>query len=441
MRQPLPAILSRARHALNELWVRSVLIGGLALLAAGASATMPWIVPHGLRDLVSAEDVDALLDIIATSMLAVTIFSLTIMVTIHQATSQQWTPRAHRLIVSDRPMMTVLATFVGTWIFALAAIVLRHTGAIGDGDVVVLFGVTLVVFGLIVVSLMGWIARLETFGSLEQVGARIEREATDGMRRRMEAPCLGGRPLLGGRDAISPGAVAVRAARTGWVRSVEVETIGALAAERGVEVYLWVPIGRFVYEGDAVAYLDPADPVLAEAVRGAVEVGDLRSLEQDPRFGLVVLGEVASRALSPGINDPGTAIEVIGRAARILHLWRDEAKAVREPRFPTLHVAPLDPRDLIEDVFSPIARDGRGKAPVQIHLQHALGSLARSPHPAMAEAAREAAADAWRIAREALDEADLARVARSGGRPPEADEEPLRGLPSAFRDEAARREA
>ncbi|WP_305804424.1 DUF2254 family protein [Stenotrophomonas sp. YIM B06876] len=43
-------------------------------------------------------------------------------------------------------------------------------------------------------------------------------------------------------------------------------------------------------------------------------VGAQRSLDQDPRFGLLVLGEVASRALSPAINNPCTAIDVIGRA-------------------------------------------------------------------------------------------------------------------------------
>jgi hypothetical protein len=47
-------------------------------------------------------------------------------------------------------------------------------------------------------------------------------------------------------------------------------------------------------------------------------VGDVRSFDQDPRFGAVVLTEIASRALSPGMNDPGTAIDVIGRAVRLL---------------------------------------------------------------------------------------------------------------------------
>ncbi|MFM0339824.1 DUF2254 family protein [Paraburkholderia fungorum] len=56
-------------------------------------------------------------------------------------------------------------------------------------------------------------------------------------------------------------------------------------------------------------------------VRSAFSVDVRRSFEQDPRFGISVLTEIASRALSPAVNDPGTAIDVIGRGIRILSLW------------------------------------------------------------------------------------------------------------------------
>lgn len=431
MRSSLSAILLRLRRFARQLWVRSVLIGALALVAAGASRLVYPVVPSSMGGIVGAEAVDHLLQIIADSMLAVTIFSLTIVVSIHRSTSSQWSPRAHRLIVSDDATMTVLSTFVGTWIFSLAAIVLREAGLIDGNGLVVLFGLTLLVLALIVASLIRWIARLEDLGSLAQVGGRLEQEARDAMQRRMALPCLGGRPLL---DAsVAPVAAhPVRAAQTGWVMSVDAEGLHRLASEHEVELRIEVPIGRFAYEGETLASIHPPRPDLEPDVQRGFEIGQLRTYEQDPRFGMVVLGEVACKALSSGINDPGTAIEIVGRAARVLWLWRDEAMAAGDPPYPRLQVAPLDPRDLVEDVFVPIARDGRDKAEVQIHLQQALGSLARHPDPTMARAARDAAEGAWRVAQEALDETDLARVAHAAGRASAA---------SALRNEPARREA
>lgn len=46
-------------------------------------------------------------------------------------------------------------------------------------------------------------------------------------------------------------------------------------------------------------------------------IGDERTFDDDPRFGLVVLSEIASRALSPAVNDPGTAIDIIGTFVRL----------------------------------------------------------------------------------------------------------------------------
>ena len=62
----------------------------------------------------------------------------------------------------------------------------------------------------------------------------------------------------------------------------------------------------------------PEDEDVHKAVAEAFTIGAERTFDQDPRFGLCVLAEIASRALSPAVNDPGTAIDVIGRAVRLL---------------------------------------------------------------------------------------------------------------------------
>lgn len=117
-------------------------------------------------------------------------------------------------------------------------------------------------------------------------------------------------------------------------------------------------------------------------IQKAFSVGDERTFDQDPRFGLSVMAEIASRALSPAVNDPGTAIDVIGRLVRLLSDWQrrghdgvvqgEEALA-----YPRVRVSALATSDLIEDAFLPIARDGAGLVEVQIRLQKSLEALAR----------------------------------------------------------------
>ena len=108
---------------------------------------------------------------------------------------------------------------------------------------------------------------------------------------------------------------------------------------------------------------------------------------------LVVMSEVASRALSPAVNDPGTAIEVIGRLTRLLALWASAAAEAEPedgdeaPAYPLVHVPPLREEDLFEDAFMLIGRDGAGMVEIQSLLQKALLRLATLGDAAFRQAA------------------------------------------------------
>ncbi|MCI1114058.1 DUF2254 domain-containing protein, partial [Stenotrophomonas maltophilia] len=86
--------------------------------------------------------------------------------------------------------------------------------------------------------------------------------------------------------------------------------------------------GAFLHPGRPLAHVAGGSSDIDGAIRDAFSIGDERSYDQDPRFGLAVMAEIASRALSPAVNDSGTAIDVIGRLVRVLACW---AERVREP--------------------------------------------------------------------------------------------------------------
>lgn len=127
----------------------------------------------------------------------------------------------------------------------------------------------------------------------------------------------------------------------------------------------------------------------AEAIGAAFAIGDARVFDQDPRFGLVALSEIASRALSPAVNDPGTAIDVTGTLVRLFVMWNECCKAAGDMpvHFDRVAVPELSLDDMLDDAFTGIARDGAGLVEVVVRLLKGLESLAELGHPSLRECA------------------------------------------------------
>ena len=164
----------RLRTVSRQLWVRAALISALAIVAAALAPVLSPILPFEIIEKVSEDRVRSLLDILANSMLAVTTFSLTIMVTAHLNASQQVTPRAHRVLREDGRTQSVLATFVGAFVYSLAGIVLIQLELISKEGLPFLYITTLLVLGIVIVAVLRWIGRLALIGSLEETTRKVE---------------------------------------------------------------------------------------------------------------------------------------------------------------------------------------------------------------------------------------------------------------------------
>jgi len=103
------------------------------------------------------------------------------------------------------------------------------------------------------------------------------------------------------------------------------------------------------------------------------------------------MAEIACRALSPAVNDPGTAIDVIGRGVRILSAYAQNKSDEIEVKYPSVHVSPLQSIDLLEDFFSPVARDGASMREIQIRVLKGLSMLSTGWPGMFAEAANSLA--------------------------------------------------
>jgi len=390
------------RQFSRRIWVRASLFCVAAVVTALLAIVFSPYIPASLPTRIGAHAVDNILSIIATSMLAVTTFSLSIMVSANSAATNNVTPRATKFITEDATTQTVLSTFVGSFLFSLVGIIALSTGAYGAEGRVVLFAVTILVIVAIVVTLLRWISHLSGLGSVTETTQRVEAATVDAMRSRQKHPYLGG-VALPALAQIPKSARPVFPEQIGYIQHLDTGALSSLTEDGKGRIYVLELPGAFVDPTRPIALVDGLDvDALAEQICACFTIGDIRSFDQDPRFGAVVLTEIASRALSPGIHDPGTAIDVIGRAVRLLAIWAEQPDADTKVDYPNVYVPAIEVRNLFDDLFTPIARDGASTIEIGIRLQQAFRTLARLDCDGYAEHARRHSREALARAESAL---------------------------------------
>ncbi|MGV8952590.1 MAG: DUF2254 domain-containing protein [Cypionkella sp.] len=389
-------VLSRLRR---QIWFPVSLYGFLAIGTSLVSAFLGRYVPSDLSAKLGAGSVGTILNILASSMLAVTTFSLSIMLSAFAAAATGATPRATQLLKDDRTTQHVLASFLGGFLFSLVGIIGLQTGIYQQGGRVILFAATLLVIALIVSNLLRWIVHMTDYGRLSDTLARVEAAASNAMIARMENPYLGAMQLDASRSAqFELAGAEILAPRTGYIQMINTTELQNLAVKAKVQIAVHSLPGGLLHKGSVVARVTPSAAItqdLADDIRDCFEIDPLRSYEQDPRFGIIALSEIASRALSPAVNDPGTAIDVLSRHLRNLTQWRNTDT---KPMFDQVFLPGLVLDDLMMDAFGPIARDGAGLIEVQIRLQKTLLALVQIDPATFATSAKSQSSRALHLA-------------------------------------------
>jgi len=377
-----------SRRLSERLWVRPLvvcLLSNAAILAAKLAdlTNVGDILPN-----VTAESIEMLLAILGASMLGVATFAVASMVAAYASASTAATPRSFSLVIADDVSQNALSTFIGAFIFSVVALTAMKNEYFEPAGRAAIFGLTVVVFAAVVLTLVRWVDRIARLGRLGSSIEKVEAAATDAIRRRKAAPTLRGVPA---RRQLPQGQP-VYARSVGYVQRVDVATLQNSAETAHGWISVTALPGTFATPGRPLAYVGTDDGETGEIddarIASAFVIGTERRFDDDPRFGLVVLAEIAAKALSPGINDSGTAIAIIGSLARLFVLWAAPVETAAEPLYDRVEVPELSVRDMFDDAFMPIARDGAGAVEVIVRLQKALASLAVHDDASMPEAAR-----------------------------------------------------
>jgi uncharacterized membrane protein len=254
----------------------------------------------------------SILATIAAAMITFTglVFSITI-VTL-QLASSQFSPRVMRTFLRDRTTKLALSTFVATFVFALT--VLRATRADAVPGIAVTLSIVLVLvsMGVFIHYIHHTAHAIRAVAVIESVAAET-RACID---RNYPADVRPPRPVSSADDD-SRAIVLTHDGDPGIVTGFDVGRLVAWGSSARASVRLRPGVGDFVPAG---APLLEVRGIAApdRAVLACITIGPERTMQQDVAFGLRQLVDLASKALSPGINDPTTAVQAIDQIHDLL---------------------------------------------------------------------------------------------------------------------------
>ena len=259
------------------------------------------------------EGASNMLTVLAGSMIGVasTVFSITIAAVAYA--SGTYGPRLLTNFMEDKGNQLSLATFIGTFVYAIVVLRTVRTedesvsglsGFVPQLSLLVGFGLMMLAVGVLVYFLHHIPSSIRINAVLEGIGKGLLDkikirfpDTNSGQSRRPDPP--GGQP--------------VAATTTGYIRYIELEKLAEMAEDADIDIRLALRAGDFVHSGRALARISSGNLTdeFAAEVRACFALGGSRTPEQDLEFSIDELVEIALRALSPGINDPFTAITAI----------------------------------------------------------------------------------------------------------------------------------
>ena len=329
----------------SSLWYRPAIMTVIAILMSFLTIWLDhtlfreeriqawWLFEGG------AEGARGVLSAIAstTMTVATTAFSFTLVAL--QLSSSQYSPRIVRNFTGDRSNQLVIGIFVSTFVYSLLVLrVVRSEYGDRDRFVPAISVTVALLLAMVCIAALIYFfhhatrtiqASVIITRTTEQastvIGGARERLVDDGSCRLSATPFP--RP-----PGLRPVGI-VRGPNSGYVQKIIHDRLVSLATEHNLLVEVNARPGSFLLPDDPRltiwAYPEPSavdrrddeeeeNGTLVDAFDQLVEIGLERTLEADIIFGLQQVADIALRALSPGVNDPNTAIDSLDRIGELL---------------------------------------------------------------------------------------------------------------------------
>ena len=334
-----------------------------------------------------ADGARALLSAIAGSSITVVSVTFSVLVVALTVASQHFGPRLLNSFMRDSTSQLVLGTFTGS--FAYCLVVLRSVQGDG-GDRYSVFVPHLAVTGGVILTLVSvailiyYVHHVASSMQVSEITAHVAHELERSIERVYpEAIGEGAEEVSPAIPAPPPSAVEVCADQSGYLQEIDSEAVVDAARRADATVWMIARPGDFIIAGRAIAAVVSPRPDaerLHEELRSACVFGNDRTSRQDVSFAAQQLVEVALRALSPGVNEPFTALTCVDRLGQgLAHLARRQIpSALRLDGDGRLRVVAIPRRfsELLNEAVEPIVLHAGRTPQVLRRLQAVLDILA-----------------------------------------------------------------
>ncbi|WP_439599138.1 DUF2254 domain-containing protein [Falsiroseomonas sp.] len=359
-----PAAMTLASVVLAEALVR---LEGVVDMPAWLTG---WVYAGGTA---GARDV---LGVVAAATIGVAGTTFSITVAALTLASNQMGPRLLRNFTRDAGNQYALGALVATFAYALVALRSVHEAEEGAFVPQIAVSVGLLLAFACIGVLIWFLHHVAASISVDRVVALVQQDLTAALEKAAGEPPGAVQAVERPRDAAP-----LRAPGSGYLRVLDEAALADWAAEQDAVLLLEVRAGGFVFPGSEVGCVTPAAKQREAQARlaEAMVLGDARSVEQDLEFAVRQLVEIGLRALSPGINDPFTAIAVLDRLGAALcglaGRGLPSGQLHREGRLRLARPA-TDYDGLADAMFHMMRQGGAGQAAVMIRLLEVLEVVA-----------------------------------------------------------------
>jgi uncharacterized membrane protein len=305
----------RVRHYVtNSVWILPV----LSMVAAiGAARLLDWIEPvMGRQSQLDPGTAQAVLATMASAMFTCVVFVSSALLVAVQLASSQLTPRIIALVFRNPVTKGSLVVFVFAFTFSLAALV-RVTTSVPPVTAYIAGYSCLASLGVFLYLIDHVGKALRPSGALWTV-ASLGRHVIDSVCPKRLPEAHGAAPAPADVAGETPASTIVNC-RDGVVLAFDIRGLVSLAEHADCVLEMVPQVGDFVAAGDPLFRVFRGGASLpVDAVRQSVAVGQERTLEQDPAFAFRILVDIASKGLSPAINDPTTAVLAVDQIHHLL---------------------------------------------------------------------------------------------------------------------------
>lgn len=293
----------------TSFWFVPALTTGAAILLAAVMLQIDQARQEGISFIGAqeAEGARTILSAVAGAIITVTglVFSVTVLI-LTQATSK-FGPRLLRDFMRDVGTQVTLGVFVGTFTYCLIVLWLVRGGDTPFVPDLSAFGGIALAFVSTGV-LIYFIHHVSASIQVENLVARIGRELVDTAMRLY--PQEGKSGSTDWDEAEPLPEVQHYAPRSGYLQSIDYDVLVSFASKHDLRLVVPMRPGEFVVEGDPIMGIRgrTGSGNLPREVETAFSVGSYRTATQDVEYSVVQLVEIALRGLSPGVNEPYTAL-------------------------------------------------------------------------------------------------------------------------------------